>query len=182
MMSDAMLIEQLKEGNLLAFNKLYERSWDQLYQAAYKVLLDEALAKDAVQEVFLDFWIRKERLNIHSIDAYLYQAVRFQALKQLKKSKALDIHELHFQNLLKANDTEEQLNMHQLEESLGRSLEKLPEKYREVFEMSRVQNLSNKEIADKLQLSQRTVEWYLHSVLKHLKTTLTTFLLLITFC
>lgn len=179
--SDESLVRQVKEGSRTAFNMLYERYWGELYQAANRVLLDEELSKDALQEIFLDFWVRKETLDVQNLSGYLYGAVRFQCLKQLRKANNLDIHEWHFEHLLHANPTEEQLNVQELREALARSLAGLPPKYRQVYEMSRVQHLSNKEIADQLNLSQRTVEWYLQMVLKHLRGTLTVMELLLLF-
>jgi len=174
------LARQLKEGNRLAFTTLYEDQWDTLFQAAYKVLRDTDLAKDVVQEVFFDLWTRRAELEIANLSGYLYQAVKFQSLKQLRKARMLDIHEEHFQEALQVNDAEEQINLNQLQESLTASLEGLPEKYRTVFELSRVQHLSNKEIAEKLGISHRTVDWYIHNVLKHLRKSLVTALVIFT--
>lgn len=171
--TDKILMQQLKKGNRMAFNQLFEKHWDPLFQASYRVLKDVDRARDAVQEVFIDFWKRKETLELDNISGYLYKAVRFQSLKQLRKVTLLDIHQEHFKNVLGINTTQQQLDINQLEKTLTESLGELPPKYKEIFEMSRFQNLSNKEIADRLDLSQRTVDWYLHSVLKHLKGKLT---------
>jgi len=170
--SDKALMAEIARGNRLAFNAVFERYWGKLYRAAFKFLRDEELAKDVVQEVLFDFWNRRYQHNIDNLQAYFYQATRFQSLKQLRKAKLLDIHDATFANILSVNSTQEQLDFRQLEEQLNKSLEALPEKYREVFELSRVHNLSNKEIADRLEISQRTVDWYLYSTLKRLKTSL----------
>ena len=170
--SDEILLKEIKKSSQNAFNSLFNKYWDQSYQRAYKLLLDEDLAKDAVQEVFFDIWNRRNSLEITNISGFLYKAIRYQSLKHLQKRNLLDVHEKHFQNLLKVNDVEEQIMFNQLQEKLSKTLESFPDKYKEVFTMSRFQNLSNKEIAEKLSLSQRTVEWYLYTVLKHLKTTL----------
>ncbi|RJE72012.1 RNA polymerase sigma-70 factor [Reichenbachiella sp. MSK19-1] len=171
--SDDTLVTYIKEGDRAAFNIVFERYWEDLCHAAYKLLKDESSAKDVVQEVFFDFWSRREQHDIMSLSGFLYQAVRYQSLKQLRKLPSLDIYELRFQDILQENTTEEAIYLKQLGDRLEQQLGELPQKYRTVFEMSRVQNLSNKEIATKLQLSQRTVEWYLHTILKHLKTSLT---------
>ncbi len=168
-LSDKTLIKQLKKGNRLAFNQLYERHWDAMYQASYRLLRDQELAKDVLQEVFFDLWTRRESLGLKNVSGYLYRAVRFQSLKQLRRAPLLDIHHEYFANVLAINNTQQQLDVDQLEKTLTASLDELPPKYKEIFELSRFQNLSNKEIADRLELSQRTVDWYLHTVLKHLK-------------
>lgn len=167
--SDNVLLKQMRTANRLAFNMLYEKYWDQLFQTSYKLLRDEYLAKDVVQEVFFDLWMRRKEHDIYNLAGYLYKATRFQSLKQLRKATIQDIHQEHFENVFAANETEERLDANELQQSLNNSLKKLPEKHQKIFEMSRNQNMTNREIAEKLQLSQRTVEWYLHTVLKHLK-------------
>ncbi len=179
--SDKSLMKELKKGNRLAFSQLYEQHWDALFQASFRVLKEADRAQDAVQEVFFDFWRRKETLELENVSGYLYKAVRFQSLKQLRKAPLLDIHQEHFSNVLGVNSTQQQLDLNQLEKTLNESLDELPPKYKEIFELSRFQNLSNKEIADQLELSQRTVDWYLHSVLKHLKSRLSAAGLLLLF-
>lgn len=172
--SDKALMAEIARGNRLAFNAVFDRYWSKLFRAAFNLLRDEELAKDVVQEVLFDFWNRRDQHEIDNLQAYFYQATRFQSLKQLRKAKLLDIHDEVFASVLTVNTTQEQLDFRQLEEELGRSLNRLPEKYREVFELSRVHNLTNKEIADRLEISQRTVDWYLYHTLKRLKTSLIT--------
>ncbi|UBZ13970.1 sigma-70 family RNA polymerase sigma factor [Flagellimonas marinaquae] len=176
--SDQFLFQEIKKGNKKAFNTLFETHWDGLYQAAYKVLLSEDMAKDAVQEVFFDLWLRKLQLEVENIPGFLYKAVRNQSLKQLRKNAPLQIHEDRFKELL-VNTTQEQLDLIDLKTKLGEKLGALSPREREIFEMSRYQNLSNKEIANHLNLSQRTVEWYLYQVVKELKTALTVSVLVI---
>lgn len=90
----------------------------------------------------------------------------------------MQIHEDRFKELL-VNTTQEQLDLIDLKTKLGEKLGALSPREREIFEMSRYQNLSNKEIANHLNLSQRTVEWYLYQVVKELKTALTVSVLVI---
>lgn len=176
--SDSTLFAQIKQGNRLAFNTIYNKYWDRLFQAAYKLLKDEGAAKDVVQDVFVDFWGKVETTEVSNLGGYLYKATRFQSLKQLRKAKFLDVHESQFQEMFSVNNTREQLDLIELKENIERSLSQLPEKYKEIFKLSRFENLSNKEIAQKLNISTRTVDWYLHTVLKHLKSSLTPLTLL----
>lgn len=177
--SDATLFTQIKQGNRFAFKTVYNKYWDRLFQAAYKLLKDEGGAKDVVQDVFFDFWVRSKHNEVYNLGGYLYRAVRFQALKQLRKVQFLDVHEPQFQKIFSTNQAIDQLDLHDLEETIESNLDQLPKKYKEVFKLSRFNNLSNKEIAKKLNLSPRTVDWYLHAVLKHLKSSLPPLALLI---
>lgn len=176
-LSDELIFQEIKKGNRKAFNKLFNSHWDRLYQAAYKILLSDDIAQDVVQEVFFDLWSRKSKLEVHNISGYLFKAVQYQCFKEIKNNKPLQIHENRFQEIV-VNSTEEQLNVRELEQILEEKLELLSNKQRQIFEMSRFQNLSNNEIAKKLNLSKRTVEWYLYSVIKELKATITFLLFL----
>lgn len=153
---------------MVAFNIIFNNHWDQLYQSAYKVLLDEDLAKDVIQEVFLDLWIRRNELMISNLGGYLYKATRYQCLRQLHRNKSMERLEERFITLA-ANTTEEQLNLEDLRGKLNKSLGQMSDKERKIFEMSRFENRSNQEIAHELNLSQRTVEWYLYRIVKNLK-------------
>ncbi len=169
---DLVLIAKVKEGNRLAFKVIYDRYWDSLFTAAYKLLKDQDAAQDVVQEVFFDLWNRIHRVEISNLGGFLFNATRFQSLKQLRKGNVLDIHEERYQQILSNNSIEEQLNFDELQQTIENTLDQLPEKYKVVFQLSRMNNLTNKEIAQELNLSIRTVEWYLHVTLKHLKSTL----------
>ena len=136
-------------------------------------------AKDVVQDVFFDFWNKSSQTEISNLGGYLYGAARFQSLKQLRKARFMDVHESQFQEMFSINDTIDQFDLSDLEETIESSLGQLPEKYKQIFKLSRFDQLSNKEIAEKLNLSPRTVDWYLHATLKHLKSSLTSLALLI---
>ncbi|MEM7109609.1 MAG: sigma-70 family RNA polymerase sigma factor [Bacteroidota bacterium] len=177
--SDLQLFQQIKGGSRVAFRRLYDRYWKILFHSSSHFLKSDTGAKDVVQEIFTDLWVRRESLTIQNVSAYLNQAVRFQSLKQLRKQQPADIHEEKFQDILRSNCTQEKIEFTDLLETLEVSLNQLPEKYKEIFEMSRLKDMSNKEIADKLKLSRRTVEWYVGAVLKHLKASMLLFQLIV---
>lgn len=177
--SDQVLIKQVKKGNRLAFNELFNRYWDYLFQVAYKFLKDKEAAKDIVQDVFFDFWMRREFHQIVNIKGFFYQAIRYQSLKHLRSNNLENLDSNSEHSNLQIFNTQEQIDYNELQEKLRQSLNQLPEKHRQIFEMSRFQKLSHQEIANQMQISTRTVEWYIHTVIKQLKTTLTTILLLL---
>lgn len=182
--SDQSLVEQIKVGNRIAFNDLYNRYWEKLYRFAFNFLKNDSIAQDIVQNIFLDLWNRKSTIEITNISSYFFQSVRFQSLKELKRLPQLDIHEQYFQEEFSSRITENEVDYNELKENLTRCLDDFPDKQRRIFEMSRFESMSNKEIAQELDLSPRTVEWHIHSVLKSLKSSLTNnfCLLLFTFC
>ena len=169
MEQDSQLIEQIRKGNRLAFNALYLRYWEGLYRFGYGILRDEHQAKDILQDIFFALWRNRESLEIKSIAAYLYRAVRYEVTRALRKGQLTAAHEAYLAALPGPHSCEDQLHLEDLEYQVKETLEKLPQKSREVFYLSRFKELSNKEIAEKLSLSPRTVEWHISSALQRLR-------------
>jgi RNA polymerase sigma-70 factor (ECF subfamily) len=166
---DSHLIDQIKKGNRLAFNALYLRYWEGLYRFGYGILRDEDLAKDILQDIFFALWRNRESLEIRSAAAYLYKAVRYEVTRALRKGQLTAVHEEYLAALPSPDTSEAELHLADLEGQVKETLEKLPQKSREVFYLSRFKDLSNKEIAERLSLSQRTVEWHISSALQCLR-------------
>lgn len=175
---DSHLLAQIRQGNRLAFNALYQRHWEGLYRFAFGILRDKDQAKDILQDIFFAVWRNRESLEIKSIAAYLYKAVRYEVTRALRNGKLTAAHEDYLASLPSSDSTEGSLNLADLEEQVKETLAKMPRKSREVFYLSRFEDLSNKEIAQKLSLSQRTVEWHISSALQHLRNHLATLSLL----
>lgn len=169
MEEDLHLIDQIKTGNRLAFNALYLRYWEDLYRFGYAILKDEDQAKDILQDIFFALWRNRETLEIKSVSAYLYTAVRYEVTRALRNGRLTAAHEEYLATLHSPHSSEADLHLSDLEHQVKETLDKLPKKSREVFYLSRFKELSNKEIAQKLNLSQRTVEWHISSALQHLR-------------
>lgn len=166
---DEELLNLLQRDNRMAFNELYERYWEKLYRAAYNVLSDEHTAKDIVQEIFLTVWRKRNTLEVRHFAAYLFQAVRFQVATHLRRGKLVQAHHAQLLVTTFINSTEELMNFTELNGIVENVLNRLPEKCRDVFYLSRFEHLTNSEIAERLNLSQRTVEWHISNALKHLR-------------
>lgn len=169
MQQDSHLIDQIKKGNRLAFNALYLHYWEDLFRFGYGILGNEDQAKDILQDIFFAIWRNRESLEIRNVSAYLYKAVKYEVVRALRNGQLTASHEAYLATLPSSNTTEERLDLADLEGQVKETLDKLPGKCREVFYLSRFKELSNKEIAQKLSLSQRTVEWHISSALKHLR-------------
>lgn len=169
MEQDSHLIDQIRKGNRLAFNALYLRYWEGLYRFAYGILGDEDQAKDILQDIFFALWRNRESLEIRSAAAYLYRSVRYEVTRALRKGRLTAAHEEYLAGLPSPLTPESHLHLADLEDQVKATLERLPRKSREVFYLSRFKELSNKEIAQKLSLSPRTVEWHISSALQSLR-------------
>jgi RNA polymerase sigma-70 factor (family 1) len=179
--TDEVLLEMLRsEGDAeWALEQIFGRYHMQMFKLATGVLRDEDLAKDLVQEIFIDLWNRKSTSNIQGLSHYLFRAIKFQVLKQLRNGKLRDHHLKILRKVEFINQTEELLNFKELEKIINDRLNQLPPRCKEVFYLSRFENLSNKEISDRLQISIKTVEGQITKALSFLRTVLDKTILLL---
>ncbi len=175
--SDLELIEGLKAGNEKSFETIYNRYSSKLYSAAYNILRNKEVCEDLVQELFIDLWTKRDKLEILNLKSYLYRSIRNKVLMVLRLGRitlGLDVVEM----LIDEYATDGHLIEKEMKESLDRGISALPEKCREIFVLSRKDQLSRKEIASQLNISVKTVENQLTNALKRLRTSLGDFLLL----
>lgn len=167
--SDIDLVERLKKSQKEAFDIIFNRYWELLFTSANKVLHDENASKDAVQEVLIDLWSRRENSNIQNLKAYLIQAVKNKVASQLRNGRFTERHLKKIEHLAVENSTEEKLTYNELEQTIMASIDKLPSRCREIFYLSRIQGMKNQEIAERLNLSKRTVETQISKALRSLR-------------
>jgi RNA polymerase sigma-70 factor (family 1) len=171
-LSDSQLIDQLRSGDQNAFTAIYDRYCAALYRTALRILQDHELAKDVVQEAFISLFEKANENTIRNLQAYLYQVVKYQCFMQLRSGKISDKHLSQINTIIASNELEEELHAKELQLVLDESIAALPEKCREVFYLSRFESLSNKKIAERLNISHKTVENQITKALKILHVSL----------
>lgn len=167
------LLKALKEGDHAAFTEIYDRYWGILYIHAWKMLRDEAAAKDVVQDVFISLWTKAVTLHVTgSLSAYLFMAVRNKVLNLIRNNKArtdyIGLFSLYIER--SRNSTVEQLHEKELLEAIDEVIRSLPDKMRQVFELSRKEYLSHRQIAERLDISEKTVKRQVSNALQILRT------------
>jgi RNA polymerase sigma-70 factor (family 1) len=168
--SDEELLALFLNGNEKFFTLIYDRYWDRLLAVSFRILEDESLAKDCVQEVFVSLYEKAGSRSIDNLQAYLIQSTKFQCFMQLRSGKINEKHLQRMDRVISSNTIEEAFDANELEHYLESRIALLPEKCREVFTLSRVDMLSNQKIAEQLHISQKTVENQLTKALKRLRT------------
>ncbi len=162
------------------YESVYKTYFKPLFLYAYTMLNDETQAEEIVQNLFLKLWERKGKINIDSsLKAYLYKCVYNDSLNHIKHLKVKLAYESHAQQVMKqANSTSAsgKLAYKHLEEKLRQALNELPEQCRTVFQLSRYEELRYREIARRLQISEKTVENHMGKALKLLRLKLADFL------
>ncbi len=165
-LSDHELIVLLAHDDNNAFKTLYDRHARVLYLAAFKKLPVPHLLEDLLQEVFLTLYRKRSSLGeITNLRAYLHSALRNRILNELRNSL---IHEQHHQQLSVPEAAESPCNydLQLLEKRFGEALDRLSERSREIFLLSRRDELSYKEIAERLGISVKAVEKHMGKALQ----------------
>jgi len=174
-MNDFELVNLIRSGNKHAFAKIYERYFDVLYLHAYQRLRDKDEAKDLVQELFSHLWSSRESLPpVSNFSGYVYTSVRNRILNILAHKYVEDkfLSSLqHAENKVEAI-TDHLARERQLAMIIEKEIQSLPPKMRHVFELSRKANLSYKEIAARLELSEQSVRSHVKGALRLLRTRL----------
>ena len=174
--TDSELLIEIKLDNSGAFAELYDRYWQSLYNSAYKRLHDESPCKDILQDVFKDIWVRRASLEIENMAAYLHTAVRFQVLKLVSRNKYVSYFMQPFENIIDISlKPDSIINEKEINILLKAWIDTLPQKRRKIFMMRYEERLTTKEIAQKLKISQKTVQNQLGSTLNSLRTRLSQF-------
>ena len=167
---DKHLVEAVKKGDKSAFRKIFDKYYQILLATAINLLGDVNAAKDAVQEVFFELWKKREQINIHSsLEAFLKRSVINRSINIINKRKRI----ASIDNISEAKNqgpTADQLvEAKDLQKVINKAMEKLPDKCRLVFTMRRLENLPVKVIAEKLDISTKTVENQITKALKIMK-------------
>lgn len=170
--------------DISGFEALFQVNYQPLCVTAYRIVQDKDVAEDIVQDIFEKLWEKRESLTINSsLKAYLIQSAINQSLNYLKKNKNALSRESFYSSAAdeNANTTEQAIALKEVSRRADQAIRALPDACRTVFILSRYEQMSYKQIAEKLNISVKTVENQMTKALKHLRRYLLTFVLLIIF-
>ena len=170
--TDAELTFLLKADDHLAFTEIYDRFQGLMYVYACKITKNLDEAEDIVQEVFISLWDKRKSLQVNtSLNAYLYAAVRYKFMNLLDHKRVRVNHIASLQRFIERG--EEMIDNYIREKEFIALIEKevalLPAKMREVFILSRQIGLSNREVAEKLNITEKTARNQVNNALKNLR-------------
>ncbi|MDP3462158.1 MAG: RNA polymerase sigma-70 factor [Bacteroidales bacterium] len=155
------LIQGLTKGDRRVFEEIFNTYYAPLCSYCLRYVSGPEEAEEIVQDLFFKLWVKRNELAINtSLQAYLYRAVRNYALNYLKHKKTHKEFEdyVGFQTQQTSVNPVSGLEEDEMQHIMKLAVLSLPEKRREIFEMSRYDGLKNAEIAEKLNLSLKTVE------------------------
>jgi RNA polymerase sigma-70 factor (ECF subfamily) len=172
--SDEELMLEIKAENMFAFDLLYKKYSRRLYKFGYSILKSQAEAEDLIQDVFLNLW--KNRCNVEkdsSIKSYVFTIAYNSAISIIrKKAKESEFVE-YLKSLQELNINEEPVNVeleyNELTNKLDEIIKALPQRQKEVYLLHRVEGLKYNEIAERLNISNNTIENHMSRALKTIR-------------
>lgn len=168
--NEKYLISRLKKGDKDAFRQLFEYYYPLFLAFAKRLLKKDYVSEDLIQNVFMRVWILREKLDEkRSLKNYLLVAVRNEIYYFLRTELKKKHEEIKDDVAVTMFDANNNMSAKELEIAVSKILSSMPERRREIFELSRSNKLSNAEIADKLGLSVRTVEKHIENALKDIR-------------
>jgi len=180
MLSDQELTALLNEGDQLAFTEIYRKYWEKIYRSAYRRLRDKEQCQDIVQNVFAALWDRRDQVIIKGLSAYLHTAIKFQVIKYVtRKPQNAELTE-SFENLISSPvQTDNQVFEKEIIKMLDLYIAALPKKRKEIFLLYHLEGSSTSQIAEKLGVSQKTVQNQINTVNQALRIRLQNLLIII---
>ena len=171
------LFDLIKEDDHNAFDRLYNLFYAPLCVFANRYISDQDSVRDCIHDVFLKMWRDRKNIFINtSVRSYLLTATRNHCLNLIEKQKIQMTYEQYILNTYDPYTSDDLYSVEELENLIEKAIDELPEKYREVFRMSRFEHLTYKEIAERKNISIKTVEAYMHKSLIILSLSLKDFL------
>lgn len=174
--TDKLILVHLKNSNQGVFEMVFKYYYSGLVVYADQIINDTPVSEDIVQSVFMKLWETREKLEIRSFRAYFIQCVKNRCIDHLR---SLEVKSKFSQQNVTFDQVDFQEDLwirSELDEIIQQAIDKLPPRCREIFLMSRIENLKIAEIAKRLNLSGRTVETQISKALKLLRVELAEYL------
>ena len=179
MLDELLILKKIKEGDIKAFEELFRRYYFPLCCNAAGITGQMAVA-GIVEELFYVLWKERERLQIfQSVKSYLYRATRNQSLQYCEHEEVRNRYReavLNTSNPEQSTDPHQQMEYEELQKFINSTLEKLPVRRRQIFEMHRLEGRKYVEIATQLSLSVKTVEAEMTKALRTLREEVETYI------
>lgn len=167
----APLFSKSREDKEL-FDEIYMRYWEKLFLIANKHLKDPEAAEDIVHDIFLSLWNNRKKVKVNQLEHYLVTAVKYQVLTQIKKRSYAQKYVSYTAMAGPARlapEISDAVHNRRILELVYKEIDLLPEKCKLIFQYSREEGMTSKEIAEILNISKKTVDNQIHKALEHLK-------------
>lgn len=176
--NEALLLADLRNGCVLAFERLFKRHWEPLYKNAKAKLHSHEEAEEVIQSIFSTLWEKRGTLLITNLTFYLNTALRNRILNIIRDRIPQEKYWNYYKTFFPQQEdaTDQVVAFDDLNDAVKLAVRHLPEKSRQVFKLSRLEGRSNAEIANLLKVSEKAIEYHLTKSIKELRVHLKDFI------
>ena len=176
-LSDQELSLLLNEGNRHVFDFIYRKYLPGLLRFAMRNIYVREDCEEIIQDAFLSIWARHSELQVESFQNYLLTMVRNRVLNYLKHRDVRKVYDNHFKMFSSVYDTidVDKIDQEFIYKSIELKLSQLPSRQQEAFRLRLHEHLSNADIAERMNVSKKTIEKYIFEAFSHLKTSFSIF-------
>jgi len=173
------LIERLKQGDKEAYKTIFEAYWFSLFEYAARKISSQEDAREAVQNVFLELWENRHDLRNINLDHFLKVCIRNKCVDYIRRKILQGKYTEHCRKYSDIADrgTQSSISLGDISRQVELGLSHLPEKSQRIFRLSRFEGYSTREIAEEIQLSEKSVEYHLTKALRIMRVCLKDFVL-----
>lgn len=178
LLSDELLVKLLRVDDNEAFNEIYKRYWKALFHQGQRKINSDEILEELLQNVFMSCWEKRMTLDIDNLGGYLFNSLKYQIIDcyraQFQAEKYADLtiaKSEQYENL-----PDQTINFNDIQEIFDKVLERLPDKTRQIFLLSRLEYKTTREISELLNFPERTVEYHITQSLRQLRLELKDFL------
>ena len=169
------IIRRLKREDKSAMDELFQYYYPRLYHFSKSILKIENEIDDTLQDVFVKIWLNRHKISsAETFNSYIFTITKNEVLNLIRSN--LRDHsfkeELFLRSVAEEYQTPNSVEFNEIKAGIDKIVESLPEKRKQVFILSRTEGLSNKEIAQQMNISEKTVEDHVTHAIKHLKKTM----------
>jgi len=166
------LLELLKSNPKAGFTQLFDEYFAEVCTHVYRYIPNKRVAQDVAQDLFVELWTKRDKLNItSSAGAYLHHMAVSRALNYIRDNKKHRHADVSQMRAVKTDQPTpgEVMDARSLERMISSTIDALPDRCRQVFMLSRFEQLSNAQIAESLDISVKTVENQMTKALKTIR-------------
>ena len=176
MESDKQILEKLSRGDISAFDSLYIKYNHKVRSFALQLTKSQQEAEDITHNVFLKIWNDRAKVDqIASFKSYLFVMTKNAIFNLFRRSKHTLLDDIDIKEHVNNENIEECVSTKDLEMIIAITIDNMPTQRREIFKMSRYDKLSYEEIAERLKISKKTVQYHISNALSELKKLITLF-------
>ena len=154
------------------FERIYNALWSRLYSVAYSYFRDRTTAEEVIQDVFVNFWLKRDSIGeVQDMEAYLFRSVKNKIYDQFDKLATQEklCKQVSLQVSEETDSTKEEIEYADTLEWINHEIDRLPKKTKMIFRLSRFSQYTNDEIAGRLHVSGKAVEYHITLALKKLR-------------